>query len=145
MQTQPNLSPSEQKSVFDKSHRSLMCISKLEKHLLQGMVGKERKGKRNLSNLVLHKAQGSSENQQKCPNGVGNNTQNHQREGVEKTILSRTLRLYYVSLSFGCSNINMHNVTYAKDEKVDETVWNKLHGTSNLAYHAAMKNGGHEK
>lgn len=58
MQTQPNLSPSEQKSVFDKSHRSLMCISKLEKHLLQGMVGKERKGKRNLSNLVLHKAQG---------------------------------------------------------------------------------------
>lgn len=91
------------------------------------------------------KLRGSSKDQQKCPNEVGNNTQNHQREGVEKTILSRTLRLYYVSLSFGCSNINMHNVTYAKDEKVDETVWNKLHGTSNLAYHAAMKNGGHEK
>ena len=37
----------------------------------------------------------------------------------------------------------MHNVKYAKDAKVDETVWNKLHGTSNLGYHAAMKNGGH--
>ena len=75
----------------------------------------------------------------------GNNIQNNQREGGKKTILSRTLRLYYVSLSFGCSNMNMHNVKYAEDAKVDETVWNKLQGTSNLAYHAAMKNGGHEK
>ena len=41
--------------------------------------------------------------------------------------------------------MNMHNVEYAEDAKVDETVWNKLQGTSNLAYHAAMKNGGHEK
>ena len=41
--------------------------------------------------------------------------------------------------------MNMHNVKYAEDAKVDEPVWNKLQGTSILAYHAAMKNGGHEK
>ena len=41
--------------------------------------------------------------------------------------------------------MNVHTVKYAKDAKVDATVWNKLQGTSNLAYHAAMKNGGHEK
>ena len=37
----------------------------------------------------------------------------------------------------------MHNVKYAKDAKVDETVWNKLHGSSNLGFYGAMKNGGH--